>query len=214
VLLPSTNFDVGSQMTTSGGADGNAGVLMPLGAFFYVYKFSERLRFGVANYSDYGLAGNYGPSWAGRYYITRASLITGKVAPSIAYRVNEWLSVGAGFSFAVGRLTFQSKINNPLRRVPDGRLTLESWDEAFGGHAGILLEPISKLRVGPTYQSPEYFKFGFRPFLTGLGPGLGAIGKKIGGVQANVPLEEPQQVMGSALYEILPNFSLMGNVGW
>jgi long-chain fatty acid transport protein len=27
-------------------------------------------------------------------------------------------------------------------------------------------------------------------------------------------LTEPQQVMASAFYEVLPNFSLMGNVGW
>ena len=29
-----------------------------------------------------------------------------------------------------------------------------------------------------------------------------------------VPLTEPQQMMASALYEVLPNLSLMGDVGW
>src|SRR5208282_2212861 len=56
-LLPSTNFDVAPQTTTSGGGGGNAGVFTPLGAFFYVYKFSERVRLGVAVFSDYGLGG-------------------------------------------------------------------------------------------------------------------------------------------------------------
>ncbi len=213
-VLPSTNFDVAPQTTTKGTAGGNAGVFIPLGAFFYVYKLSERVRLGVAVYSDYGLAGNYSTQWVGRYYISSAALFTGKGAPSIAYRVNEWLSLGAGFSFAVGRLTFQSKINNALPRLGDGGLSLESWDEAFGGNAGILLTPIRKLRIGLTYQSPEYFKFGFRPFLTDLGPGLRAISKRIGGAQFNVPLTEPQQVMASAVYKVLPNFSLLGNVGW
>ena len=213
-LLPSTNFDVAPQTTTSGGGGGNAGVFTPLGSFFYVYKFSERVRLGVAVYSDYGLGGNFGKKWVGRYYVTQESLFTGKVSPSIAYMVNEWLSVGAGFSFAVGRLTFQSKINNALPRVPDGGLAMESWDEAFGGNVGILLRPVSKLRVGLTYRSPEDYKFGFRPHLTGLGPGLELIRKRIGGVKVNVPLTEPQQVMASALYELTPKLSLMGNVGW
>ena len=188
---------------------------MPIGALFYVYKYSERISLGVAAYSDYGLAGNYSTQWVGRYYITRASLFTGKIAPSIAYKVNDWLSVGVGFSFrGCGRPRgFQSKVNNVLPRFGDGGFSLESWDEAFGGSAGILLRPIPKLRIGLTYQSPEYFKFGFRPFLTNLGPGLGAISKRIGGAQFNVPLTEPQQVMASALYEVLPNFSLMGNLG-
>jgi long-chain fatty acid transport protein len=213
-LLPFTNFDLAPQTTTKGTSGGNAGVFMPIGAFFYVYKFSERVRFGIASFSDYGLGANYSKQWAGRYYVTREALFTGKVAPSIAYEVNDWLSVGAGFSFAVGRLTFQSKVNNALRRLGDGGFALESWDEAFGGKAGILLRPIPKLRIGLTYQSPEYYKFGFNPHLTNLGPGLNAIRKRIGGVKVDVPLTEPQQAMASAVYEVLPNFSLLGNVGW
>ncbi len=214
VLLPSTNFDVAPQTTTSGGGGGNAGVFFPLGSFFYVHKLSEKLRLGVAVFSDYGLGVDYGKTWVGRYYATEESLISGKVNPSIAYEVNDWLSVGAGFSFGVARLTFQSKINNALPRVPDGGLSLESWDEAFGGNVGILLRPLSKLRIGLTYQSPEDYKFGFRPHVTGLGPVVDRIRQRIGGVKANIPLTEPQQVMLSTVYEVLPNFSLMGNVGW
>src|SRR5271170_901643 len=119
-LLPSTNFDVAHETTTSGGGGGNAGVFFPIGGFFYVYKLSERVRLGVAVDSDFGLSGNYGKTWVGRYYVTDESLITGKVNPSLAYEVNDWLSVAAGFSFAVARLEFQSKINNVLPRTPDG----------------------------------------------------------------------------------------------
>ncbi len=220
-LLPSTNFDVAPETNlkpafggTKGGGGGNAGVFFPLGGFFYVRKLSERLRFGVAVYSDYGGNGDYGKTWVGRYYLTELSLITGKVNPSLSYEVNDWLSVGAGFSFGVGRLTLQSKINNAAPRVPDGGFSLESWDEAFGAKVGILLRPISKLRIGLTYQSPEDYKFGFRPHLTGLGPGLNLIRQRIGGVKVNVPLTEPQQVMLSGLYQVLPKWSLLADVGW
>jgi long-chain fatty acid transport protein len=177
-LLPFTNFDVAPETTTSGGGGGNSGVFTPIGAFFYVYKLSDKLRLGVAVDSDFGLSGNYGKTWVGRYYVTDESLITGKVNPSLAYEVNDWLSVAAGFSFAVARLTFDSKINNALPRVPDGGLSFESWDEAFGGNAGILLKPIPKLRIGVTYQSPEDYKFGFRPHLTGLGPILSRLAQE------------------------------------
>jgi long-chain fatty acid transport protein len=213
-LLPSTNFDVAPQTTTSGGGGGNAGVFFPIGGFFYVYRLSERVRLGVAVDSDFAGNFNYGKKWTGRYYVTREPLITGKVNPSIAYEVNDWLSVGAGFSFSVGRLLFQSKINNVLPRVPDGGLGIESWDEAFGGNVGILLRPIAKLRVGLTYQSPVDYKFGFRPHVTGLGPILTRLRQRIGGTKVNIPMEVPQQVMLSGLYDVTPNWSLMGNVGW
>ncbi len=68
-LLPSTNFDVAPQTTTPGGGGGNAGVFTPLGAFFYVYKLSERVRLGVAVFSDFGLSGDYGKT-VGRAAIT------------------------------------------------------------------------------------------------------------------------------------------------
>jgi long-chain fatty acid transport protein len=213
-LLPSSNFDIAPQTTTPGGGGGNAGVFTPIGGFFYVYKLSDRIRLGVATVSDFAAAFNYGKKWTGRYYVTQEPLITGKVNPSIAYDVNEWLSVGAGFSFSVGRLLFQSKINNLRRTVPDGGLAIESWDEAFGGNVGILLRPLPKLRVGLTYQSPVDYKFGFRPHVTGLGPIASRIRQRIGGVKVNIPMEVPQQVMLSGLYEVTPKWSLMGNVGW
>jgi long-chain fatty acid transport protein len=213
-LLPSTNFDVGPKTTTSGTAGGNAGVFTPLGSFFFVYRLTDRFRLGVSLFSDYGLSANYSHQWVGRYYASKESLISGKINPAIAYRVSEWLSVGGGFNVSVARLEFKSRINNIIPGRPDGGLSLESWDVVCGANFGVLLTPMPKLRVGLTYQSPEYYNFGFRPDLSNLGPGLSAIKKRIGGAHINIPMTEPQQVMASALYEVLPNWSLMGNVGW
>jgi len=216
VLAPMTNFNVAPETTTKGGGGGNAGVPFPIGAFFLAYKAPHKIWLGLATYSDFGLSANYGNSWAGRYYVNRESLITMKVNPTIAYALSEWFSVGAGFSFAVGRMTFKSQINNLLPRAGDGSMSFESWDEAFAGNVGILMRPIPlpKLRVGLTYQSPEYFKFGFNPLFKNLGPGLYAISKRIGGTKVEIPVEQPQQVMLSAVYQVLPRWSLMGNVGW
>src|SRR6266404_5256066 len=69
-LLPSVNFDVAMQITTSGGGGGNAGVFFPIGWFFYVYRLSERVRLGVAVDSDFAGNFNCGKTWAGRYYVT------------------------------------------------------------------------------------------------------------------------------------------------
>jgi hypothetical protein len=76
-------------------------------------------------------------------------------------RVNDWLSVGAGFSFSVARFKTHAKINNILPKFGDGGLSIESWDEAFGGNIGFLPRPAPKLRIGLTYDSPVDFKFGF-----------------------------------------------------
>jgi long-chain fatty acid transport protein len=217
-MLPSINFDRGSdtKVPEGGGGGGNAGVFFPIGGVFYAHKLSDRVWLGIAADSIFGLASDYSQNWVGRYYLTNSSILTGQVNPNIAYRVNDWLSVGAGFSFSVARLKTQAKVNNVLPRFGDGGLSFESWDEAFGGNVGILLQPVSRLKIGLTYNSPVDFKFGFHPFTTNLGPGITAALKKSGllGAKANLSMTEPQQMMASALYQFTPNLALMGNIGW
>ena len=215
-MLPAINFHVGPHTTTAGNGGGNAGVFLPLGSGFYVYKFSDRLWLGVAADSNFGLAVDYGKQWAGRYYLTRGSLLTGQANPSIAYRVNEWLSVGAGFTVVVSRLYNQVKVNNALPRVPEGRLSFDSWDVEAGGNVGFLLQPIPNLRIGLTYQSPIDFTFGFNPHTSGLGPGLQVALRKsrLLGTKVNLGVTEPQQMMASVLYQLTPALVVMGDLGW
>jgi long-chain fatty acid transport protein len=217
-MLPDINFDRGPQTKVpgGGGGGGNAGVFFPIGSAFYVYKLSDRIRLGIALDSNFGLASDYSLNWVGRYYLTTSSIITGEGNPSIAYRVNEWLSVGVGFSFQVARFYQQGKVNNLLPRFGDGGLSIESWDEAFGGNVGFLVQPIAKLKIGLTYQSPVDFKFGFHPHTSNLGPGIRAALKASGLLNSKVNLEmtEPQQMMASALYQLTPALALMGNIGW
>ena len=217
-MLPVINFDRGpkTDVPGGGGGGGNAGVFFPIGGVFYAQKISDRLWLGAALYSNFGLASDYSLNWVGRFYLTSSSFITGQVNPNIAYRVNDWLSVGAGFSFSVARYKAQAKVNNILPRFGEGGLSIESWDEAFGGNIGFLLRPTSKLKIGLTYDSPVDFKFGFRPFITNLGPGLSAALKKSGllGAKVNLGQTEPMQFMASALYQFTPEFALMGNLGW
>ena len=217
-MLPAINFDRGSdtKVPGGGGGGGNAGVFFPIGGVFYAHKLMEHLWAGLAIDSDFGLASDYSLNWVGRYYLTNSSLITGQINPNIAYRINDWLSVGAGFSFSVARFKTQAKVNNVLPQFGEGGLSIESWDEAFGGNIGFLLRPVAKLKIGLTYNSPVDFKFGFHPFTTNLGPGIKAALKKSGllGAKANIGITEPQQFMASALYQLTPALALMGNVGW
>jgi long-chain fatty acid transport protein len=217
-MLPAINFERGpkTDVPGGGGGGGNAGVFFPIGGVFYAQKITDRLWLGAALYSNFGLASDYSLNWVGRYYLTSSSLITGQVNPNIAYRINDWLSVGAGFSFSVARLKTQAKINNFLPRFGEGGLSIESWDEAFGGNLGFLLRPTAKLRIGLTYASPVDYKFGFHPFITNLGPGLRLALQKSGllGAKVNLSQTEPMQFMASGLYEFTPEFALMGNLGW
>lgn len=217
-MLPDINFHVGSQTSVPRGGEGggNIGVFSPLGGGFYVRRLSERWWLGAAFTSQFGLAADFSKEWVGRYYVTRESLLTGQLNPTLAYRVNQWLSVGVGFTVIGARLYNQTKINTLRPRFPDGNLEFESWAFQTGGNVGLLFEPIEKLRLGITYQSPVDFTFGFNPHTSALGPGLERILKRDGitGTTLNLGITEPQQMMASALYQLTPALALMGNVGW
>ena len=113
---------------------------------------------------------------------------------------------GPMVSFSVARLKFQSKVNNALPRAQDGGLAFESWDEAFGGNAGILLKPIAKLRIGLdlSIAGGLQVRLSGRIF-TNLGPLLNSYSQSNRRISRSISRwKVPQQVMLSGLYEVTP----------
>ena len=225
-IIPSTQFDRGPGTTTSGGNGFNAGapipsfssvsVPFPAGSFFYVHSLSQDVKLGVGAATGYGGGLNYGKEWVGRYYIQKAQILSATLNPGIAYRVNDWLSVGAGFSVNYALLSQTAAVNNVLDRLPDGRLKFKADDWGFGGNAGVLLEPSARLRFGITYRSPVDFSYEDRIKFTNLGPGLQRALERVGVLGGETTLDQtvPQTVMASGYYAITDQVALMGNVGW
>jgi long-chain fatty acid transport protein len=217
LLLPSIHFNV-EEGTTFGrpGETGNAGISLPSASAFYVHKISPDWRLGVSLLSYLGLGVQYSDQWAGRYYLQASRLLTMALIPSAAYKVNDWLSVGAGPTFMVGRLKQSTAINNILDGSPDGRLTLNSWAFGVGGMAGMLLEPRQGTRFGVTYISAVDLPFDNVLSTDGLGPVLGGILRARGllGSKVDLTFTLPQQVMVSAYQQITEKLALMANFGW
>ena len=225
-ILPSSQFDRSSGTTLSGGNGFNAGVPVPsfssagipipAGSFFYVYSFSPDLKLGVGAVSAYGGSLNYGKEWAGRYGVQKLQLLSGTLNPGFAYRINEWLSVGAGFSVNYALLSQTLAVNNLADRLPDGRMKFKADDWGFGGNAGILLEPNSRMRFGVAYRSQIDMSFSDNIKFTNLGPGLRRALERVGVVGGETTLDQtnPQAVMASWYYALTENSALMGNFGW
>jgi long-chain fatty acid transport protein len=168
-IIPSLQFRRGPDTTVSGGngftagssipSAGSASIPIPAGGFFYVHSFSPDLKFGAAFGSGFGAGLQYGKEWVGRYYIQKSQLLTFTLTPGAAYRVNDWLSIGAGFSVTYALLSQTAAVNNILDQLPDGRLKFKDDDFGFGGNVGLLLEPSPRTRVGLTYRSPVDFSY-------------------------------------------------------
>ncbi len=219
-IIPSMQFRREPGTTVSGGNGFNAGtsipsagsasVPIPAGGFFYAHSLSPDLKLGVGLGSGFGAGMNYGKEWAGRYYIQKAQLMTFTLNPGAAYRVNDWLSIGAGFSVTYALMSQTAAVNNILDRLPDGRLKFKGDDFGFGGNIGLLVEPSPRTRVGLSYRSPVDFSFKDNIKLTNVGPGLTRLLNK----KVELGQTAPQTVMLSGYHELTDQLAIMGNFGW
>ena len=90
-----------------------------------------------------------------RNQITKIDLQTVVVNPTIAFKVNEILSVGAGIDWMYGKAKLAKTPVIPIPGTPNlYNLDLEGDGDAWGYNFGILLKPSANLRIGANYRSP------------------------------------------------------------
>ncbi|MDQ8189498.1 OmpP1/FadL family transporter [Roseibacillus persicicus] len=119
----------------------------------YLYltkRMSEDIAVGLGVYSNYGLRTNYSDSVADLVGTNYSDITTINFSPSIAYRINEMISIGAGLDvvYAEGELTA-----NAVAGTPAPSFKLKGDDLAFGYNLGILLNLSESTRVGINYRS-------------------------------------------------------------
>lgn len=218
-LYYDNKFDTESA-SFGGGNGGQAGGWIPSGSFSYVHDVSTDLKFGLFTGSYFGLGLERDQNWSGRYYNTEAEFVTYLVNPSAAYRVNNWLSLGAGIDLIYAELHQEVAVNNSA--VPgqagqaDGELEIDNNDVAYGFNLGIMLEPQEGSRLGLTYRSEVDLEFEDTVNLTGIGNVLQGIldNSGLAGSKVDIDMTMPQTVMLSGYQKINKRLALMGNIGW
>ena len=148
VINPLTNAPTGAFHTlgSNGGNGGGAG-LAP--AMYYSYSITPALRFGLGFSVTYGSETEYDPDFAGRFSGLYTSIHQMNLNPSLAYKVNDMLSVGVGVNFAKSEIEFRQ--NAPFVGAPLG--ILKGDDTAWGWNAGLMLQLNPQTRVGASYRS-------------------------------------------------------------
>jgi len=200
-------------------ADGDASGWLPSGSTFFVYPVNKDLRVGIGVLGYFGAALSYDDHWVGRYYAKDVSLQGLTIMPSVAYKVNEWLSVGAGLNAMYAMMDVKVAVNNnPLgiEHFKDGQLEVDDDEWGFGGLFGVLVEPSKGTRFGLTYMTSTELDFNAGAEFSGLKPALKTILGNNGllNLDLDIPIEAPQSVMLSGYHELNDQWAIMGNLGW
>jgi long-chain fatty acid transport protein len=165
VILPSVKFNAKSAENNAilprrlgpvtGDNGGNAAEIAPIPSFFYVRPLSDRLRFGFSSTAPLGGGVDYGKDFVGRYAIRDVTLAGLALTPSLAYRVTDQLSIGAGVSVVYTTLDQSIAIRqgapNPAL---DGRVKFEDLED-WGVQAvlGLTYAFTDRLLLGLVYRS-------------------------------------------------------------
>jgi long-chain fatty acid transport protein len=205
-----------SGNTTTTGSDGDASTWLPAGGTYYVHNLRPDLKLGMAVVGYFGLGLDYGDDWVGRYYIEEIKLQALALQPALAYRVNDWFSMGLGINALYAVLDKKVAVNNIAPTLSDGKLEVEDEDWTYQLNLGILLEPWESTRFGLTYLSEADLEFKDNPKFSGLGPGLSVVLGNSGLLNARLDLEMtmPHSIIFSAYHELTDNLAVMGNLGW
>jgi long-chain fatty acid transport protein len=146
----------------SGGNGGDAGESGLVPNLFYSLNPGGRLAFGLGITAPFGLTTEYPFDWVGRYHAVKSDLKTININPSLAFKVTDRLSLGAGLSAQYIDVQLTSMIDfGLLSGVPglasvhssDVYADLNADDWGAGYNLGLLYEISDQTRIGLAYRS-------------------------------------------------------------
>ncbi len=199
-------------------------------ALYGMYDLSETLKLGLSVNTPFGLVTDYDDRWVGRYHALKSDLRTIAVQPSIAWKANDWLSIGGGpvFQHAEAELTKAVDTGSVLAGVTgnaalagnpnfDTKSKVTGSDLAVGYTLGVMLQPLETTRVGLSYRSrithelDGDVEFSNVPAAVAANPLLAASFANSGG---SAKLTLPDTASIGVYHEFSPQFAMMADVAW
>ena len=144
VVSPKMEFTTATGVR-SGGDGGETGVIPA--AYLSWELTPDKLWLGVSLNSPFGLSTKWDPGWVGRYHAIESTVQALTINPSIAWKLSDAVSLGAGVSFQRMDATF----SNAVSPTAVGTIEGDSWD--FGWNVGLTWQATPATRFGAAYRS-------------------------------------------------------------
>jgi len=189
-----------------GGDGGNPYDPTPVPNAYFAYPLMDRnLWVGLGVSAPFGLANKYNADWFGRYDSIETELLTINIAPSVAYKVLDWVSIGGGIDIQYA----DAKLTNAVftGTATDVISKLEGNDWAVGYNVGILFEPLPTTRIGIHYRSQIDHTLDGDVKLSRGGTG-------ISNSTGSADLDLPDIFAVGFAHDVTPDLTLMAEYNW
>jgi long-chain fatty acid transport protein len=220
----------------SGSDGGEAGSTAFVPSFYYAHEFNDQLWLGLGVGAPFGLSTEYDSDWVGRYHAIKSEVTTINFNPSVAYKVNDQLSLGGGLNFmrasaelsnavdystvcigAVGSATCAALgLGTPATAATDGNFSVEGDDWGYGFNLGLLYEVNQQTRIGAAYRSKVKQELeGTADFTGPAGITLpAALTAVLADSDATAAVDLPASLSLSLTTSVAPKWELMADVTW
>ncbi|GAA0834495.1 MULTISPECIES: OmpP1/FadL family transporter [Marinomonas] len=143
---------------SSTNADSVNNTIVP--SLYYAMPLSDDTVAGFSINAPFGLSGDYGDDWAGKFHATETGLQDIALSFSLAHRVNDWFSAGASVQVHKAEVTLNSQVGFTAGAgAYEGSGEIEADDIGYGYSLGVLFTPLKGTRVGVGYRSKIDFDF-------------------------------------------------------
>jgi long-chain fatty acid transport protein len=176
-----------------------APVLLPAG--YSSYQFNDKLWLGLAINTPFGLSTKNPVGSAESLWGLTTTVFTTDVNPQIAYKINDWISIGAGFQAVYMETRQTVGANLPPAAPVIAQLKGNSW--GFGFNLGVTLKPMDGTEIGVGYRS--FVREGLKGNLSGLSPLANPV---------SAPLTLPDTLTVGVRQRVSPQLTLLAGVEW
>lgn len=202
-------------VTATNGGDGGGTALIPAG--YWSMSMSPNLYLGLGVSPTFGNTTEYTTDFYGRYSGYYAEMKQININPSIAYKLNEAVSLGFGLNYAKNETEFRQMA--PVFALSSGAfsdrsVTLKGDDTSWGYNLGAMLKLSDAARVGLAYRSK--IKFELEGTQTTSGAALpGALGVALPqSVAVKANLETPDSFSVAYSYDLTKQLQLLADLTW
>ena len=200
---------------TGDGGDGGGVGLIPAG--YWSYAYSKDLRFGVGVSPTFGNETEYKKNFRGFNSGFYAEMVQMNINPSIAYKVNDMISLGAGISFANNDITLKQGV--PLQHPAPGvmpagtyvKVTGDDW--ATGFNLGAMFQFSPNTRVGLSYRSETRFDLEGKQEVSNAGALLLALPTPVVNQDIKASLDMPANA-SLAISHQMDRWQFLGDYTW
>ncbi|WP_018988346.1 OmpP1/FadL family transporter [Aromatoleum toluclasticum] len=207
------SFEFKNRGSVGGALSGNgddAGDWAAIPNAYLSWALNKDLYLGVGIGAPFGLVTDYGGKWVGAAQATKFEIETININPSLAYRVNDKVSLGIGLNWQRMDAQYERVVGIAPGALSASTAKLDVDNDAWGWNVGALFTLSPSTKVGVSYRSKVEHKLKGDVKVSGPSALLNAAGSS----DSDVDVDLPDTFIVSTTQKLSDRWEMLGDLSW